>query len=89
MKKEFEQFLVKEGYREYTKSGHPSTVYDYCKRIDSICEWEHTDWSGLAEKAAVLLPEYEAGGCKAHLGAKSHNAVRCALRCFKRFVSTK
>ena len=89
MRKAFEQFLIKEGYKEYTPSGHPSTVYDYIKRIDTICEWEHTDWSGLAEKVSILLPEYEEGGRKAHLGAKSHNAVRSALRCFKRFVSTK
>ena len=89
MRKAFEQFLIKEGYKEYTPSGHPSTVYDYIKRIDAICEWEHTDWSGLAERVSSLLPESEEGGRKAHLGSKSHNAVRSALRCFKRFVSTK
>ena len=89
MRKAFEQFLIKEGYKEYTPSGHPRTVYDYSKRIDTICGWEHTDWNGLSEKVAVLLPEYEEGGCKAQLGAKSHNAVRSALRCFKKFVSTK
>lgn len=89
MKKEFEQFLIHEGYKEYTPSGHPSTVYNYCKCIDSICQWEHTDWNGLAKNAAALLPEYEKGGLKAHLGCKSHNTVISALRCFHRFISTK
>ena len=89
MRKEFEQFLICEGYKKYTPSGHPSTVYDYIKCIDAVCEWERTDWRGLAEVIALILPEYEEEGIKAHLGAKSHNAVRCALRCFKRFVLTR
>ena len=87
MKKEFEQFLIGKGYKEYTPSGHPSTVYDYCKRIDTVCKWENTDWNGLAIKIVSILPEYEEEGLKAHLGAKSHNAVRCALRCFEEFVA--
>ena len=86
MRKEFERFLINKGYKEYTPSGHPSTVYDYIKRIDSVCLWENTDWNGLANKIARILPKYEQGGAKAHLGAKSHNAVKSALRCFKQFV---
>lgn len=89
MKKEFEQFLIHEGYKEYTPSGHPSTVYDYIKRIDAVCQWEHTDWYDLSKKIATLLPEYEETGAKANLGSKSHNAVRSALRCFERFISQK
>ena len=87
MKKEFEQYLISKGYKEYTPSGLPSTVYDYSKRIDAVCEWENTDWYGLAAKISNLLPEYEEGGGKAHLGAKSHNSVRSALKCFERFLS--
>jgi len=89
MKKEFEQFLISKGYKEYTPSNHPSTVYDYSKRVEQICDMENTDWHGLAAKITSILPEYEEGGSKAHLGAKSHNAVRSALRCFKQFVETR
>lgn len=89
MKKDFEAFLIREGYKTHTPSGHPSTVYDYIKRIDMICEWEHTNWNGLAEKVDLILPIYEEDGNKAHLGRKSHNAVRCALRCFHRFCQCR
>lgn len=88
MKKGFEKFLISQGYKEYTPSGKHSTVYDYVKRIDTVCKWENTDWSGLAEKIASILPEYEKDGAKENLGAKSHNAVRCALRCYKKYIST-
>lgn len=50
-------------------------------------EWENTDWYGLAAKISNVLSEYEEGGGKAHLGAKSHNSVRSALKCFERFLS--
>ena len=85
MRKEFEQFLFNEGYKEYTPNGHPSTVYDYIKRIDAVCAWENTDWLTLARNIGSVLPEYEEGGVKEHLGRKSHNAVRSALRCFAKF----
>ena len=85
MKKKFEQFLIDAGYKEYTPSGHPSTVYDYIKRIDFVCEVEHTDWCGLSQKIDSILPQYEEGGSKEQLGSKSHNAVRSALRCFHTF----
>ena len=86
MRDTFKQFLINEGYKEYTPSGNLSTVYDYIKRIDNVCKWEGTDWNSLAKRINNLLPEYEEGGRKSDLGAKSHNAVRCALRCFKRFI---
>ena len=86
MKKLFVQFLIEKGYKEFTPSGHPSTVYDYSKRIDSICEWEGISWERLAEDVKNILPQYEKGGEKEALGAKSHNAVRSALRCFAQFV---
>ena len=34
MKKAFEEYLIKNGYRQVTGSGNPSTVYDYCRRVD-------------------------------------------------------
>ncbi|MBR5513870.1 MAG: hypothetical protein IKV85_07805 [Ruminococcus sp.] len=86
MKNSFEDFLIKKGYSLRTPSGNPSTVYDYLKRIDFVCKVEKTDWNGLANNIQNILTEYEEGGTKEQLGAKSHNAVRCALRCFKEFI---
>ena len=85
MKELFKNYLIKEGYAEYTPKGLPSTVYDYIKRIDFVCEIEHTDWYGLSQKIDSVLPQYEEGGSKEQFGAKSHNAVRSALRCFHTF----
>lgn len=89
MKKEFEQYLIDRGYKTHTPSGNPSTVYEYIKRIDFVCETEHTNWFGLSQMISKVLPQYEIGGTKEYLGAKSHNAVRCALRCFNDFLKTK
>ncbi len=86
MKKAFEEFLISEGYKKFTSSGKPSTVYDYVKRIDKVCEWENLNWQGLANNIKSVLPEYTENGTKAELGAKSHNAAKCALICFERFV---
>ncbi len=88
MKNEFEQFLIKKGYKQYTPSGNKSTVYSYIKSIDSVSEWENTDWHGLAENISLYLTQYDEGGTKKELGAKSHNTIICALRCFKEFVQS-
>ena len=89
MRKKFKQFLIDRGYKEYTQVGCPSTVYDYIKRIDFVCKQENTDWYGLSQKIDNVLPQYEQGGNKESLGAKSHNAVKCALRCFYSFSKSK
>jgi hypothetical protein len=88
MKSHFEKYLIEKGYKTYTPSGKPSTVYDYVKRIDTVCKWENKNWIELAENISFILNEYEAGGEKQDLGAKSHNAIRCALRCFNDFIES-
>lgn len=89
MKRNFEKYLIGQGYKEYTPSGNKSTVYDYSHRIDVVCQWEHIDWDTLAQTISIVLPQYEIGGCKEQFGAKSHNSVRCALRCFQDFINSK
>lgn len=82
MKEKFQNYLIAKGYSQYTRSGKPSTVYDYCKRIDHVCAWEHLDWFELKHQISAILPQYEQGGEKSELGSKSHGAVRAALKCF-------
>ena len=86
MNQAFEQYLIKQGYSQYTKSGHPSTVYDYQKRVLKVCEYEHTDLPGLASMIDSIVVEYDVGGKKEELGHKSHNAIINALRAFRGFV---
>ena len=89
MKEQFEQYLIRMGYKEYTPSGKPSTVYDYSHRIDAVCKWECTDWDGLAQRIDDIVCQYEIGGSKEQLGSKSHNAVRSALRCYRAFLRSR
>lgn len=85
MKERFRRFLIDAGYKETTPSGNPSTVYDYIKRIDKVCEWERESWETLAEHIEVVVVMYDVGGPKEELGKKSHSAVINALRRFQEF----
>ncbi|NLA43794.1 RpiB/LacA/LacB family sugar-phosphate isomerase [Candidatus Saccharibacteria bacterium] len=39
MKEQFKAYLTEKGYSVTTTAGNPSTVYDYVKRVDKVCEW--------------------------------------------------
>ena len=47
MKEAFENYLTVRGYSKVTPSGHPSTVYDYCRRIDFVAKEEGVSWAGI------------------------------------------
>ncbi len=87
MKNEFRNYLIKKGYSEYTPRGNKSTVYDYIKRIDKVCEWEDITWQDLKNNISMILKEYDVGGVKEDLGKKSHSAVINALRRFDEFLN--
>lgn len=86
MKGQFKQWLIKEGYKEYTPVGHPSTVYDYTKRIDKVCRIENCSWEELASHINSLVALYDTSGEKADIGKQSHSAVISALKQFQLFV---
>jgi len=86
MEEQFRAFLVASGYREFTPSGNPSTVYDYVKRVNKVCEWESCTWEQLACRIGTLARDYDTGGIKEELGNKSHRAVINALLRFQEFV---
>ena len=87
MKKSFEKYLIDQGYSLRTPSGNPSTVYDYQKRIDKVCEWEgYPNWETLAVNISRIVAMYDVGGVKVDLGNTSHRAVINALKQFKMFL---
>lgn len=86
LKERFYQFLVGKGFSIQTTSGNPSTVYDYLKRIEYVCEIENTTWNKLMEEIDSIVEQYSPKGAKTELGAKSHSAVISALKQFKIFV---
>lgn len=85
MRDKFQEYLIECGYKTVTPSGKPSTVYDYLKRIDKVCEYEHMTYHSLASNIGRIVIEYGIGGSKEGLGKASHNAVINALRRFQEF----
>lgn len=55
MVENFKNYLIQKGYSEYTPSGNPSTVYDYVKRINKICERERISIKQLADNIDVYV----------------------------------
>ena len=86
---EFRSHLIKRGYSTITPSGHPSTVYDYCRRIKSVCEIENITWEALAAQIDTKVRDYDCGGIRAKEGEKSHRAVINALKAYQDFTNSR
>jgi hypothetical protein len=85
----FEAYLINEGYATETPSGHPSTVYSYISAIENdVLDEEHISWDMLKSNIDSILPIYDVGGKKEHIGAKSNYTVINALRRFAEFVNS-
>lgn len=87
IEKEFEKFLIDSGYKQFTPSGKPSTVYTYLKSIRRVCDWEGVTIEQLAKNIKDVLPKYDIGGEKEDFGKLSHSSVINALKRFSEFVS--
>ena len=84
----FEAYLINEGYATETPSGHPSTVYSYISAIENdVLDEEHISWDMLKSNIDSILPVYDVGGKKEHIGAKSNYTVINALKRFAEFVN--
>ncbi len=86
MKEKFKSYLIKQGYSELTPSGKPSTVYDYIKRVDKICNREKISISNLARNINIYIEKYDSNGTESDFGKKSHHAYINALKRFKEFL---
>jgi len=86
MLNQFAEYLVDRGYKQVTPSGLPSTVYDYKKRIDRVCQYEGISVDELAKNIPIIIKKYDIGGEREHIGNRSHKAVINALKRFHEFV---
>ena len=84
--KEYEAFLIKEGYSTETDSGMPSTVYSYIKAIEAVLDEEHMGWLTLKKEISRVIPVYDQGGTKESIGSKSNKTVINALKRFKEYT---
>lgn len=85
---DFEEYLANAGYREYTDSGSPSTVFSYSHAIKNVLEEEGLSWHTLQNNIENIIPIYDIGGAKQHIGAKSNCTVINALKRFCEFVNS-
>ena len=83
----FEEYLVNAGYCEYTATGNPSTVFSYIHAIKKVLEEEGLSWHSLQRDIENIVPIYDIGGTKQHIGAKSNCTVINALKRFREFVN--
>ena len=83
----FEEYLVNAGYKEETDSGNPSTVFSYIHAIKKVLEEEGLSWYALQNDIENIVPIYDIGGLKQHIGAKSNHTVINALKRFNEFVN--
>lgn len=86
MLENFKRYLIQQGYSEFTPSGNPSTVYDYGKRINKICERERISIEQLANNINVYVEKYGSLGSDAEFGKRSHSAFINALKRFEEFM---
>ena len=83
----FEEYLTNAGYKEYTDSGNPSTVFSYTHAIGKVLEEEGISWHTLKSDIENIIPVYDVGGSKQHIGALSNCTVINALKRFNEFVN--
>ena len=83
----FEEYLVNAGYCAYTASGNPSTVFSYIHAIKKVLEEEGLSWYALQNDIKNIVPIYDIGGVKQHIGAHSNYTVINALKRFAEFVN--
>lgn len=84
----FSRFLIQHGYREYTPSGNPSTVYDYVKRVEKICERERISIKQLEESISFYVNKYDTFGSEEAFGNQSHRSFINALKRFEDYVKS-
>ena len=82
----FEQYLIDQGYAIETDSGNPSTVYSYLNAVESIRIEEGMSWDTLKSNVSSIVPQYDVGGVKELIGAKSNKTYINALKRFAEFL---
>ena len=84
--KKFHDFLFSCGYKEFTESGQPSTIYSYLMAIEKVCRWEKLTWIALAKEISTMVKHYDFGGKRESFGNQSHRTVYNALVAYSWFV---
>ena len=89
MLKEFYDYLVSQGFSEYTKSWRKSTVYSYCNRIELVCKNENITLAELTKDIHFIVSKYDYGGEYEAIGMRSSKTCINALKAFEDFINQK
>lgn len=87
MKKEFENYLIKQGFAAKTSTGLPSTVYGYMRGIARICREENMTIEELGKYANTLVMKYQPIGENSQIGREYSRSVRCAIVQFSKVIN--
>ena len=83
----FQNYLVQQGYKLYTPSHLPSTVFEYRRAVSEIKEIEGLRLQDFCINIDSIIMEYDVGGIKEELGRKKHNTWINALKRFREYLS--
>lgn len=82
---QFKEYLKEAGYSEFTPTGNPSTIYDYCNRVKKVALRENITIFQLSGNIDLIIKKYDKGGKEESFGNKSNRAVINALKSYKIF----
>ena len=86
-KEKFINWLKKKEYKDWTKTGFPSTIPEYVYWIERVMEQESINsWSELTDKIQCFLKVYGKHGKKEKFGGKNHFVVINALNRFMEYL---
>ena len=85
--KDFESFMLKNGYSAKTENDTKSTVYAYVNSVKSVMSDEGLDWTSLVKQISSIASIYDIGGAKEEIGDRGNRTVINALRRFEDFVN--
>lgn len=85
--KDFESFMLKNGYSAKTENDTKSTIYAYVNSVKSVMSDEGIDWTSLVKQISSIASVYDIGGAKEEIGDRGNRTVINALRRFEDFVN--
>ena len=82
----FQVYLIRRGYKEFTPAGLPSTAPQYKNAVSEIKSYEGIPLELFCRNIDSIIKEYDVGGRKQNLGEQGHRTWINALKRFKEYL---
>lgn len=86
LEREFLNYLIKQGYKEYTTAGMPSTALQYVSAVKEVASREWLSEASFKKEIKEIISKYDFGGKEEVYGMKGHRTVINALKRFREFL---